>query len=145
MPRGAGQLRRRLGSWWRQTLGRGRAVRAGRSLIDARGLFAARDFAAGTEIGALELGPEGPQGKHTLRLGGQHRRVRRPWRYINHACQPSACLRFTTHAALLIATRPIAAGQELTIDYGRLPETPSVAFECRCPSCIGTSGPTYQT
>lgn len=112
-----------------------RAVRAGASPIAGRGLFALRSFEAGHAIGPLRLGRARAQGKHTLQVGARHRTVEAPWRYINHACRPSARLEITKRDAVLIATCAIAAGQELTIDYRALPETPSVAFTCHCGEC----------
>jgi SET domain len=137
-----GHWTRALGGWardaWVACRGRirsKRAVRAGPSPIDGRGLFAVRSFAADGEIGQLRLGRPGAQGKHTLQVGSRHRTVEPPWRFINHACRPNARLRVTERGAHLVAAREIAAGQELTIDYASLPETPSVAFSCRCGEC----------
>lgn len=138
---GMGHIARELGgwgrsalSWWRRVHDE-RGVFAGASPIDGRGLFARRSFQAERAIAPLRLGPARAQGRHTLQVGSRHLTVEPPWRYINHACRPNARLEITARGATLIATRAITAGQELTIDYGSLPETPSVAFACRCGAC----------
>jgi uncharacterized protein len=112
-----------------------RTLRAGPSAIDGVGLFVVRSVAAGEELGQLRLGAPGPQGKHTLLVGAQHRPVARPWRFLNHACTPSARLRFSPPSVSLLAVRDLPAHSELTIDYAALPEKVSVAFACRCGRC----------
>jgi hypothetical protein len=112
-----------------------RTVRKGPSAIDGAGLFVVRRVVAGEELGQLRLGPPGPQGKHTLLVGAQHRSVARPWRFLNHSCTPSARLRFSPPSVTLIAARDLPAHSELTIDYAALPEEVSVAFACRCGRC----------
>jgi hypothetical protein len=111
------------------------AVRCQRSAIDGTGLFLVRGVVAGQAIGRLALGRSIAQGKHTLLVGSRHRLVKKPWRFLNHACTPSAVLQLGSDAALLIAARDLPAGSELTIDYASLPETVSVQFACHCPSC----------
>jgi hypothetical protein len=111
------------------------AVKQGRSQIDANGLFLTRPMSAGQEIGEIPLGAAVGQGKHTLRVGEQHRLVDEPWRYMNHACSPTARVRFAPDAAFLIAQRDLEAGSELTIDYRQLLEDVSIGFACRCPKC----------
>lgn len=118
---------------------RGQQVRAGPSAISGRGLFLLRSARAGELIGGLELGAAGPQGKHTLLVGAQHRLVAKPWRFLNHACAPTAVLRVTDDAAVLFAAVDLPAFSELTIDYTALPEEVGTAFECRCARCAAGS------
>ena len=40
-----------------------------------------------------------------------------PGRYLNHSCDPSAGLRKVNNRLFLFAARPIASGEEVTIDY----------------------------
>jgi hypothetical protein len=112
-----------------------RTLRAAPSAIDGVGLFVVRRVAAGEELGQLRLGPPGPQGKHTLLVGAQHRAVASPWRFLNHACTPSARLIFSPASVTLLALRDLPAHSELTIDYAALPEKVSVTFACRCGRC----------
>jgi hypothetical protein len=58
-------------------------------------------------------------------------------RFINHACEPNACVVDFVH---VVAARAIAAGEEITIDYALTEEDPFWSMECRCgaPSCCKT-------
>lgn len=64
------------------------------------------------------------------------------WRPQNHSCQPNTAFRGLD----VIALRPIAKGEELTLDYGASMNELSEPFDCRCgsPHCrgriIGTLG-----
>jgi hypothetical protein len=120
---------------------RGDVVRAAPSAIAGTGLFVLRDVTAGEAIGALTLGAAGLQGAHTLLVGTQHRVVEAPWRFINHACAPTATLHIDDEAALLFAQQDLRAYTELTIDYKALPEEVGTAFECHCALCVATSSP----
>jgi hypothetical protein len=112
-----------------------RMVRRGPSRIDGVGLFTRRALLPDEEIGAVALGGRGRQGRHTLEVGGRHRRVKKPWRYLNHACKPSARLVVSQNSARLYSTRPLAPNSELTIDYNLLPERVSSGFRCHCANC----------
>jgi SET domain-containing protein len=117
-------------------------VKQGRSQIDSTGLFLNGSFKAGQEIGEIPLGPAVGQGKHTLLVGDQHRLVDEPWRYMNHACSPTARVRFTSNAAFLVAQTDLEPGSELTIDYRQLPEDVSIGFACRCAKCLDSEAAT---
>lgn len=57
------------------------------------------------------------------------------WAPQNHSCQPN-----TAYQGLdIIATRPIAAGEELTLDYASFLDEHMEPFTCRCgaPNCRG--------
>jgi SET domain len=58
------------------------------------------------------------------------------WRPINHSCDPAAWL----DGLDVVARRPIAAGEEITLDYATFCNELMPAFECRCGSslCRGT-------
>jgi hypothetical protein len=110
-------------------------LRVGPSPIQGLGVFALREFAQGESIGRILLGPAGPQSRHSICVAGLHRHVYAPYRYLNHACSPSTGLVIEGQRAALHAARAVHSGDELTLDYGELDETPSVRFSCRCPSC----------
>lgn len=63
------------------------------------------------------------------------------WRYLNHACDPSAAFRFETGAdgvetpVRLVATRPLRRGAEVTFDYETTEWDMSVPFRCGCARC----------
>jgi len=52
-----------------------------------------------------------------------------PWRFINHSCRPSAGLRGRNR---VIALRPIARGEHITIDYATTEADPFWRMPCRC-------------
>jgi SET domain-containing protein len=122
------------------------------SPIAGQGLFAARAFAADERIApysgrtvtqppertghdgkvyALEIAPG-------LWLDGSA--ADNPARHANHACRPNAELIW--HAAegvaWLTALRPVAAGEEITFDYGfSLAESLFHPCACGAPDCAG--------
>ena len=54
--------------------------------------------------------------------------------YLNHSCNPNGAL---VTKRLLIALRPIAAGEEITMDYSLTDSDPFWEIKCSCgaPSC----------
>jgi hypothetical protein len=127
----AGSLRRVL----LRLPSRGRVVRAAPSFISGTGCFVLRSVKSGQPIGPVELGPIGPQTRHSIMVGKHHRDVAEPWRFLNHACTPTAKLQFGEDSALLLAATDLRPYTELTIDYNALPEDVSMGFECRCARC----------
>jgi uncharacterized protein len=59
-------------------------------------------------------------------------------RFFNYSCDPSANLEFREGVPLIVSSRPIARGEEITIDYGFDPSEVT-RFPCSCgkPSCVG--------
>lgn len=58
-------------------------------------------------------------------------------RFINHCCTPNCDYRIENRRVLIYAARPIAAGEELFIDYSFSPEGERVPCSCGSPSCRG--------
>ena len=58
--------------------------------------------------------------------------------YLNHSCRPNTIV--NTSALALVATRDIAAGEELTFFYPSTEWDMKHPFVCQCgePECIGT-------
>lgn len=56
--------------------------------------------------------------------------------FMNHSCEPNVWLR---DAITLMTMRPIAAGEELTLDYAMFEADPNWSMNCRCAtaSCRG--------
>lgn len=56
---------------------------------------------------------------------------------VNHSCEPNAGLR---GQIILVAMRPIAAGEEVCFDYAMCDSSPYDEFQCGCglPTCRGT-------
>jgi hypothetical protein len=58
-------------------------------------------------------------------------------RFINHSCSPNCDYRIADRRILIYAARPIAAGEELFIDYSFSPEGERVPCRCGSPQCRG--------
>jgi len=59
-------------------------------------------------------------------------------RFFNYSCDPSAYFEYREGVPLIISSRSIARGEEITIDYGFEP-TEVTRFPCACgkPNCVG--------
>ena len=95
-------------------------VRAADSPIHGRGLFATEAIPAGSHIGRYDGRRTGEDGMHVLWVEGD---AAEEWvgydgtnvlRFMNHSKQPNAEM----DGQDLYAGRDIAAGEEITIDYG---------------------------
>ena len=60
-----------------------------------------------------------------------------PLRFTNHSCAPNAVLRIRQGRVELYAMRAIAAGEELTVDYGESHHEGRLACRCGAPRCAG--------
>lgn len=122
------------------------------SAISGRGLFALRTFAAGERIAAytgvpLSEPPTEPMpGRPTylveIRPGTwlDGSVADNPARCANHSCNPNAELVLDESAGhpWLVAQRTIAAGEEITFDYGfSLAESLFHPCQCGAPECVG--------
>lgn len=58
--------------------------------------------------------------------------------FINHSCDPN--LRWRRHGSRILcqSVRPIAVGEELTLDYHFSHQAPKVTCQCGSPQCRGT-------
>ncbi|WP_295441252.1 SET domain-containing protein [uncultured Thiodictyon sp.] len=98
-------------------------VRKGRSPIHGWGCFARIPFATGQRIGTFEGSEVVEDGPHVLWVydpdGGapSARQGTNLLRWLNHSAEPNA----EFEVFHLYARRPIAAGEEITIDYGGAP------------------------
>jgi SET domain-containing protein len=123
------------------------ALEVRQSPISGLGLFATEPIAAGSvcvEMGgrvidATELARIAATGKpysafaldagtHVLQAADD------PARFGNHSCDPNLELAGPT---TLVARRAIAAGEEVTVDYATMSESPSWSMPCNCgsPNC----------
>ena len=55
------------------------------------------------------------------------------WRYLNHSCRPNAAVQGRT----LVASRPIARGDEIAFDYETTEDAMADPFRCACGGCGG--------
>ena len=130
-------------------MAKGKPFRVGRSQTGL-GLFAVAPIAKGETI--VEY--EGPRIPTSLARELDRRRMNkylfeidRRWtidgsarsnvaRYVNHACEPNAEAQLVRGRMLYRAVRPIAPGEEITIDYGE--EHVQLYFDdgCKCTACV---------
>jgi SET domain-containing protein len=59
------------------------------------------------------------------------------FRWINHSCDPNTFIRCTRTRAEFYARRAIAAGEELTTDYGESHHNGTLSCRCGAPRCRG--------
>jgi hypothetical protein len=58
--------------------------------------------------------------------------------FINHSCKPNLCTRRRGGHILYQSVRPIAVGEELTVDYRFSHKAPKAPCRCGSPQCRGT-------
>ena len=133
---------------------RGRCLIALRDIAAGTYLFGEDDWAdeaerqSFTTLSAMELRALTPERRAAfLRYGYntapdvvsgtfQHDTVRHPVNFLNHSCDPNAGY---DGADAIVALRPIAAGEEIRMDYGTFTFSFDHEFVCRCgaASCRG--------
>ncbi len=57
--------------------------------------------------------------------------------FINHSCDPNLRARATRGRIFLVSLRPIAAGEELTLDYHLTGDCPQIPCSCGSAACRG--------
>ncbi len=60
-----------------------------------------------------------------------------PMRFTNHSCAPNARLQIRDGRVEFYALRPIAVGEEITVNYGETHHEGKLACRCGAPNCIG--------
>jgi uncharacterized protein len=60
-----------------------------------------------------------------------------PMRYTNHSCRPNARLCIRQGRVEFYALRAIAAGDEITVDYGETHHAGRLACRCGAAGCVG--------
>ena len=58
-------------------------------------------------------------------------------RFTNHSCAPNAFLRIARGRVEVYALRDVAAGEELTADYGESHHAGRLACRCGASGCVG--------
>jgi SET domain-containing protein len=127
------------------------AVSVGASRIDGQGAFAAEAIPPRLKIG--EIRGESISVAEARIRATRHERImivevsnRRaidftrsgdPMRYTNHSCQPNARLCIRQGRVEFYAVRPIAPGEEITVNYGETHHEGKLACRCGAPGCIG--------
>jgi hypothetical protein len=122
--------------WWNNWYLRlFKPARAGFSEIEGTGLIANVRFAQGDEIGPIKLGKESLQTKYTILFNGKHFLVEKPWKFLNHTCNPNARIERRKEQMVLIAVDDIFPQTEITCNYRSFDEDIGAHFTCRCPKC----------
>ena len=118
-----------------------------RDVAHGVGLFATRDIAEASTILAVEGRLQPYPTRYSIQIDAalhvdadaslpdSEMRLRHPWRFLNHCCEPNARI----EGRLLRAIRAIALGEEITFDYTTTEADMSTPFQCLCGSarCIG--------
>ena len=127
------------------------AVAVRRSRIDGFGVFALEPVPRGQKIGEVRGEPisvsEARRRAATLerimiveispRTAVDLARSTDPMRFTNHSCQPNARLTIRDGRVEFYALRPIAVGEEITVNYGETHHEGTLACRCGAPNCIG--------
>lgn len=127
------------------------AVDVAPSRIDGQGAFAAEPIPARRKIG--EIRGESISVREARRRARGAARIMivevtekraidasqssDPLRYTNHSCRPNAVLRIRQGRVEFYALRAVAAGEELTVDYGETHHNGTLPCRCGAPGCVG--------
>jgi SET domain-containing protein len=60
-----------------------------------------------------------------------------PMRFTNHSCAPNARLSIRNGRVEFYSLRPIAVGEEVTVDYGETHHEGRLRCRCGAPGCVG--------
>jgi SET domain-containing protein len=130
-------------------------VTTGPSRIEGTGAFAAEPIRARRKIGEIEGERiRQSEARRRARAGAQQHqpiaivelgdgwaidatRNRGAMRYINHSCSPNTFIRICYGRVEFYALRDIAAGEELTADYGETHHEGKLPCRCGSPNCRG--------
>jgi len=127
------------------------AVRVQASRIDGQGAFAAEAIPARRKIGeirgeAISVREARRRAKGQARIMivelSEHRAIDAshsadPLRFTNHSCRPNAVLRIRQGRVEFYAMRDVAAGEELTVNYGETHHEGTLRCRCGAPGCVG--------
>ena len=121
------------------------------SRIDGQGAFAAEPIPARRKIGeirgesvSVREGRRRAKGvERIMMIEVSDRRAidasnsTDPLRYTNHSCAPNAVLRIRQGRVEFYAMRDVAAGEELTVNYGETHHEGRLTCRCGAPGCAG--------
>ncbi len=121
------------------------------SLIDGHGVFAAEFIPPRLKIGEIR-GEAITCAEGRRRAAGLHRimiveisprtaidasKSTDPMRFTNHSCQANARLAIIAGRIEFYALRPIAPGEEITVNYGVTHHEGKLRCRCGAPGCVG--------
>ena len=121
------------------------------SRIDGQGAFAAEPIPARRKIGeirgeAISVREARRRAKNTARIMIVELSDKRaidasqssdPLRFTNHSCRPNAVLRIRQGRVEFYAMRDVAAGEELTANYGETHHEGRLRCRCGAVDCVG--------
>ena len=121
------------------------------SAIDGQGAFAAETIPARRKIGevrgeaisAQEASARAKGRSRIMIVAVSERRAidasdsADPLRFTNHSCRPNASLRVRQGRVEFYAMRELAAGEEITVNYGETHHRGRLACRCGAPGCVG--------
>jgi len=127
------------------------AVAVRPSRIDGQGAFAAEPIPARRKIGeirgesvSVREGRRRAKGVARIMLieVSERRAIDAsnstdPLRFTNHSCAPNAVLRIRQGRVEFYAMRDVAAGEELTVNYGETHHEGRLACRCGASGCVG--------
>ena len=127
------------------------AVEAAPSTIDGSGAFAAEAIPARRKIGEIRGEPISVREARRRAKGAVRimiveltetraidaSRSADALRFTNHSCAPNAVLRIRQGRVEFYAMRDIAAGEELTANYGETHHEGRLVCRCGAPGCVG--------
>lgn len=120
------------------------------SPIEGLGVFAARAYRKGERMRRMHVVREvttetplqedlGERAEHCAYPDGRVLLIGYPDRHFNHSCDPNGYKAFVGNAMYVVARRPIASGDEITLDYA-INTTGGASWPCHCGTqrCRGT-------
>ena len=121
------------------------------SAIDGHGAFAGEAIPAGRKIGeirglAMTVKEARRRVQHQRRIMMVEVSARtaidasdspHALRFTNHSCRPNAILRIVQGRVEIHALRHLAAGEEITVDYGPTHHAGRLRCRCGAPACVG--------
>jgi SET domain-containing protein len=121
------------------------------SAIDGQGVFAVEAIPARRKIGELrgeavsaqEAQARAKGRSRIMMIAVSERRAidatnsADPLRFANHSCRPNATLRVQQGRVEFYAMRDVAAGEEITVNYGETHHQGRLACRCGAPGCVG--------
>ncbi|MEO7055592.1 MAG: SET domain-containing protein [Caldimonas sp.] len=122
------------------------------SAIDGQGAFAAESIPARRKIGEIRGEPISVREARRRARGlarimivevSERRAIDAsesidPMRFTNHSCAPNAVLRIRQGRVEFYAMRDVAAGEELTVDYGESHHEGRLTCRCGSARCAGS-------
>lgn len=101
-----------------------------KSPIHGKGVFANKEYPAGSDITHFRGYEVDKDTRHSLTLENRKIEPTGPLKYLNHSCDPNCCFRGRT----LVTKRLVQRREELTINYRKTEDHFSHCFNCKCGS-----------